>query len=94
MIFGDAVSELGFKFPAGIPNYLWYGSSVKKLVFRPKEMFADQTKGTGLESGNNQEAAKNNWSDHGAKHHCQHSSEGDAVYDVLNVYSSLYMSER
>ena len=37
LIFGDAVSEQGYKFPAGTPNYIRYGYSVKKLVFGQKE---------------------------------------------------------
>ena len=37
LIFGDAVSKKDFRFPAGTPNYIRYGYSVKKLVFGEKE---------------------------------------------------------
>ena len=37
LIFGNSISEQGFKFPAGTPNYIKYGYSVKKLVFGQKE---------------------------------------------------------
>lgn len=37
LIFGDTVSEKDFKLPAGTPNYIRYGYSVKKLVFGQKE---------------------------------------------------------
>lgn len=37
LIFGNALSEKDFRFPAGTPNYIRYGYSVKKLVFEKKE---------------------------------------------------------
>lgn len=37
LIFGKAVSEQDFRFPAGTPNYIRYGYSVKKLVFGQQE---------------------------------------------------------
>ena len=37
LIFGDAVSEKDFRFPAGTPNYIRYGYSVKKLAFGQKD---------------------------------------------------------
>ena len=37
LIFGNALSEKDFRFPAGTPNYIRYGYSVKKLVFEEKE---------------------------------------------------------
>ena len=37
LMFGNAISEQEYKFPAGTPNYIRYGYSVKKLVFGQRE---------------------------------------------------------
>ena len=36
-IFGNALSEQDFRFPAGVPNYIRYGYSIKKLIYGQKE---------------------------------------------------------